>query len=34
MMIQRLLLWLTWANLVVLLLTLAYTIVGGWLPGH
>jgi hypothetical protein len=32
--IDRLLLALAWANLAVLLLTLAYTVVGPWLPGH
>jgi hypothetical protein len=32
--IERFLLALTLLNLVVLSLVLAYTIVGGWLPGH
>ena len=34
MTIERFLLALTWLNLAVLILTLAYTVIGGWLPGH
>ena len=34
MTIDRFLLGLTWVNLAVLILTLVYTVVGGWLPGH
>jgi hypothetical protein len=32
MRLDRALLWLTWLNLVVLGLTLAYNVVGSWLP--
>jgi hypothetical protein len=33
-MIERLLIALSWVNLVVLALALAFNIVGGWLPGQ
>ncbi len=33
-MAERLLIALSWVNLVVLILVLAYNVVGGWLPGH
>jgi hypothetical protein len=32
-MIERVLIALSWINLVVLGVTLAYNVVGGWLPG-
>ena len=33
-MIERLLIVLSWINLVVLALVLAFNVAGGWLPGH
>jgi hypothetical protein len=33
-MLERLLIALSWVNLVVLGLTLAFNVVGGWLPGR
>jgi hypothetical protein len=33
-MIERILIALSWVNLVVLALALAFNIVGGWLPGQ
>jgi hypothetical protein len=32
--IERILIALSWLNLVVLGLMLAFNVVGGWLPGH